>query len=109
MENIKTIKLSESSSIQSDLDNHQSRIDAKLRRFKIQEEILTASINKNTLKCDLEEYGYKESVELRNYLQKIKKSYLEIKSLFQDVKAITKDRESLKNTGNLNYQLKRKQ
>ncbi|XP_047514425.1 coiled-coil domain-containing protein 112-like isoform X1 [Pieris napi] len=93
------VKSIESCSIRSD-DNEsdQSRIGAKLRRLKIQEDILTTSSNNSALKYDMAENGYTERVELRNYLHKIKNTYMEIKTLYQDIKTITNDGHSLKNT-----------
>ncbi|XP_045522820.1 uncharacterized protein LOC123713266 isoform X2 [Pieris brassicae] len=93
------IKSIESCSRHSDdYETDQSRIGAKLRRLKIQEEILTTSTNKIALKFDMVDNGYTESVGLRNYLHKIKSTYTEIKTLYQDIKTITKDRHSLENT-----------
>ncbi|CAK1551436.1 unnamed protein product [Leptosia nina] len=68
---------------------------ARLRRLKIQEDILTAAANKILLNCESEE---RENADLKNYVSKVKRSYSEIKTLFQDIKTLTGDQDNLKNT-----------
>ncbi|XP_031765878.2 uncharacterized protein LOC113521841 [Galleria mellonella] len=84
-------------------DNYsESNIMAKIRRLKIQEDLITQNINKYNTKIRNTEYAnmrHKTNCEYKDFISRLQNSYTEIKNLFESVKTIAHSRETLQSVG----------
>lgn len=78
-------------------------LSAKMRRLKIQEDLLVQNIKKHMPICcgDGENNFIKSQLEFTKFLSALKNSYADIKHLFEDVKYTTKSKDVLKTLGRL--------
>lgn len=83
-----------------DTKSHTNLI-ARIRRLKIQEDLLIQSIKKNlpTGGDDNEIIFIKFNLEFNKFLSGLRKSYIDIKHLFDDVKCTTNSQDILRNLG----------
>ncbi|XP_028169881.1 coiled-coil domain-containing protein 112-like [Ostrinia furnacalis] len=75
---------------------HDDGILARIRRLKIQEDLMIQSIKKNFgdddndfIKCDF---------DCKRYINKLKSSFVDIKQLYDDLKCITKSQDTIRNS-----------
>ncbi|KAL0869913.1 hypothetical protein ABMA27_006110 [Loxostege sticticalis] len=68
-------------------------IIAKLRRIKIQEDLMIQNVKKNS--CEPHNGFIKYDLEYKKYISKLKTSYADIKQLFDDLKCVTKTSDTL--------------
>lgn len=91
--------MSKSSNPSNELDNITL---AKLRRLKIQENILTSSVNKSLSKLGLnvdDFTSFKATNEFKKYESSLQSNLIEIKNLLEDVKIATDARGDIEKLG----------
>lgn len=83
-------------------DTSGNFFSSKLRRLKIQENVLAANVNKCFLQNSDENDGhdrYQNDLQLKKYFTRLKDKFREVKHLFEEITLKTNDHESFGNTG----------
>lgn len=92
-----TLDISNESTKTSEDISSNIGIIAKLRRIKIQEDLMIQNVKKNS--CEPDNGFIKYDLEYKKYISKLKTSYADIKQLFDDLKCVTKTSDTLQKLG----------
>lgn len=98
------MSFSSNNSLSADIasDTSGNIFSSKLRRLKIQENVLAANVNKCFILNSDENDGhdkYQNNINLKKYFTKLKDKFRELKHLFEEITLKTNDPESFENTG----------
>lgn len=98
------MSFSSNNSLSADIasDTSGNIFSSKLRRLKIQENVLAANVNKCFILNSDENDGqdkYQNDIKLKKYFTKLKAKFREVKHLFEEITLKTNDPESFENTG----------
>ncbi|XP_050681367.1 uncharacterized protein LOC126976803 isoform X2 [Leptidea sinapis] len=70
---------------------------SKLRRLKLQEQILTSAVNQICSNTETENANFTNDTDFKIYLSKLRNAHSEIRNLFEDIHVATQNQENLKN------------